>query len=45
MIKWLKNLFKKKTDVVFYEITLQSQLKKRYNVRDKKGRFTKKGKK
>ena len=46
MLNWFKKLFKKKeSNIVFYEVSIQTQLRKRYNVRDKKGRFTKKGKK
>lgn len=42
MIKWLKRLFtrKKNEDVEKY-IIMWSQTVSRYNIRDKKGRFTK----
>lgn len=46
MIKWFKNLFKKEEKPVEYYLIIHRETNWRYNVRDKKGRFTKlKGKK
>lgn len=43
MFNWIKKLFgKKKETLVFYELSVQTHINKRYNVRDKMGRFTKK---
>lgn len=45
MLNWFKRLFKKERKVGFIEIEI-TEVKPiiRYNVRDKKGRFVKKGK-
>lgn len=45
MFNWLKGLFKKKPTVVEIRKIVKVEIKipKRYNVRDKKGRFVKKG--
>ena len=46
MFKWLKKLFKKRGEVVS-SLDLEGELKPivRYNIRDEKGRFVKKGNK
>lgn len=45
MFKWLKGLFKKKPVVVVIETEVEVKIPKiYYNVRDKNGRFCKKGK-
>lgn len=42
MIKWLKNLFKKKEQNPYeYYLIIHRETNWRYNVRDEKGRFTK----
>jgi len=47
MFNWFKKLFKKKPVVIEIRETFEIGVKvpNRYNVRDKKGRFVKKGKK
>ena len=46
MIKWLKNLFKKKEqEPMQYYLIIRKEVNYRYNVRDEKGRFTKTKKK
>lgn len=46
MFNWLKGLFKKKPTVVEIQEVIEVKIKfpKKYNVRDKKGRFCKKEK-
>ena len=46
MLNWIKGLFKKKPVVVEIRDIVEVELKypPRYNIRDKKGRFVKKGK-
>ena len=44
MLKWLLGLFRKKIIIINVEEVIEIKVPNRYNIRDKKGRFCKKGK-
>lgn len=44
MFNWIKKLFKKEQCVQALVVEVEIKTRTRYNVRDKKGRFVKKGK-